>query len=154
MTPEQLMDLALAQARLAADLDEVPVGAVIACDGKVIASAHNRRERDRDPLAHAEMGAIAQAARRLGRWRLTGCTLAVTLEPCPMCAGAVVNARISRVVFGAYDPRAGAAGSVFSLLDSPALNHRPEVISGVSRDKAAYLLQHFFAQRRGRSRSC
>src|SRR5688572_24885011 len=121
------MELALAEARAAAALGEVPVGAVIALNGQVVARAHNRRELDRDPVAHAELLAIRAAAQTLGRWRLSGCTLFVTLEPCAMCAGAVVNARLDRLVFGAHDPRAGASGSLFDIARDPRLNHRAEI---------------------------
>lgn len=142
------MGLALQEAALAATCGEVPVGAVIVCDGRLVAQAHNRRETDRDPLAHAEILAIRQAAQRLRCWRLTGCTLVVTLEPCPMCAGAIVNARLDRLVYGAADPRAGAAGSVFDIVRDDRLNHRAEVTCGVLQEEAAKLLTDFFAARR------
>jgi tRNA(adenine34) deaminase len=145
---EAWMDAALEEARRAAAIGEVPVGAVIVLGDQVIARAHNRREIDRDPLAHAEVLAIREAAAKLGRWRLTGCTLVVSLEPCPMCAGAVVNARLDRLVFGARDPRAGACGSIMDVVRDPRLNHRPEVQEGVRADVAAALLRGFFAERR------
>ncbi|HEY6277092.1 MAG TPA: tRNA adenosine(34) deaminase TadA [Streptosporangiaceae bacterium] len=128
---------------------EVPVGAVVlGPDGEVLARAHNQRESDADPTAHAEILAIRAAARAIGSWRLEGCTLVVTLEPCPMCAGAVVAARIERVVYGAADPKAGAAGSLWDIPRDPRLNHRAEVVSGVLADESAALLREFFARRR------
>lgn len=142
------MELALEQARLAASHGDVPIGAVIVRDGKVIAAAGNRREADLDPTAHAEILAIRQAAAKLGGWRLPGTSLFVTLEPCAMCAGAIVLARIPRVVFGAGDPKAGAAGSVLDVLGESALNHRPEVLGGVLADECGALLTSFFAARR------
>lgn len=145
------MAQALELAREAASIGEVPVGAVIAFEGEIIAEASNRREIDADPVAHAELLAIRAAARRLGRWRLWGCTLVVTLEPCPMCAGAIVNARVDGVVFGAADPRAGAAGSAVDLLNHPSLNHRPWVRAGLAGEESAALLRAFFLDRRGSS---
>ncbi len=145
---QQTMMLALAEAEAAAAADEVPVGAVIVCDGTVLAAAHNQREQLHDPTAHAEMIAITQAAAALGSWRLEGCSLYVTLEPCPMCAGAIVQARIPQVVYGAADPKAGAAGSLYQLLDDPRLNHRSEVIGGVLSDRCGELLTEFFAGKR------
>lgn len=142
------MDVALEEARAAAAEGEVPVGAVVVFEAKIIARAHNRRESDHDPLAHAEILALRQAAAELGRWRLWGCTLVVTLEPCPMCAGAVVNARPDRLVFGATDPRAGAVGSLMDIVRDSRLNHRAEVIAGVRADEAGALLKSFFAERR------
>ena len=128
---------------------EVPVGAVIVGPGgDVLARAHNQRETDADPTAHAEILAIRAAARALGSWRLEGCTLVVTLEPCPMCAGAVVAARIGRVVYGATDPKAGAAGSLWDIPRDRRLNHRAEVIGGVLAEESAALLHEFFARRR------
>lgn len=146
---ERLMRLALSQAELAATLGEVPVGAVIATQtGEVVARAHNARETTRDPLGHAELLAIRAAAAALGRWRLTGCTLVVTLEPCAMCAGAIVNARLDRLIYGADDPRGGAAGSLMNLVQDQRLNHRAEIISGVLAFDSAKLLRQFFAARR------
>jgi tRNA(adenine34) deaminase len=142
------MELAVEEARRAAAAGEVPVGAVVVHAGEVVARAHNLRESARDPLAHAELLALRAAAAALGRWRLHGCTLYVTLEPCPMCAGAVVNARIDRLVFGARDPRAGAVGSIMDIVRDPRLNHRAEVVEGVGAEVAANLLQAFFADRR------
>ncbi len=142
------MDLAIEAAREAEGHGDVPIGAVIFRGGVPLAVAGNRREADRDPTAHAEILAIREAARKLGGWRLPETTLYVTLEPCPMCAGAIVHARIPRVVIGAPDPKTGAAGSVMNLLDDPELNHRPEVIPGVRREECAALLRTFFAARR------
>jgi tRNA(adenine34) deaminase len=129
--------------------DEVPIGAVVLDPaGGVIASAHNERELSSDPTAHAEVLALRRAGALLGSWHLVGCTLAVTLEPCTMCAGALVLARVSRVVFGAWDPKAGAAGSLWDVLRDRRLNHRPEVVGGVRADECAALLDSFFASRR------
>ena len=141
---------ALALADEAASVGEVPVGAVAVFEGAVVGRARNSREADRDPFAHAEFLAMAQAARALKRWRLTGVDLYVTLEPCPMCAGAIVNARVSRVFYGCTDPKAGAAGSVVSLLDHPRLNHRPEVVAGVLAQDCSERLTRFFRERRAR----
>ncbi len=142
------MRVALDQARLALDGGEVPVGAAIACAGEIVGLGRNTREGDADPLGHAELGAIRQAASRLGRWRLTGCTLYVTLEPCPMCAAADMQARLDRIVFAAYDPKLGACGSVFSVVEARPWNHRLEVIGGICEEESAQLLKGFFAQRR------
>ena len=143
------MAAALDEARAAEALGEVPVGAVVVCDGAIIARAGNRTVRDQDPTAHAEALAIRAAAAELGSWRLEGCTLYVTLEPCAMCAGAIVLSRIDRVVFGAWDEKAGMAGSVADLLRHPRLNHRPQVLGGVSEAEASELLTKFFRSRRG-----
>jgi tRNA(adenine34) deaminase len=143
------MGLALAEARKALELGEVPVGAVVVQeDGEVLASAHNRRETEKDPTAHAEVLALRQAARKLNTWRLDKVTLYVTLEPCPMCAGALVQARVRRLVYGAPDVRAGAVDSVFHLVEHPSLNHRVEVISGVREEECRSLLQEFFRRLR------
>jgi tRNA(adenine34) deaminase len=139
---------ALAEARRAADLGEVPIGAVVVRDGEVVGRGHNRREVDGDPLAHAELLALRQAARRVGGWRLAGCTMVVTLEPCPMCAGALVASRIDRLVYGAADPKAGFCGSLGNLVQDPRLNHRLEVSSGVLAEASAALLRGFFASLR------
>jgi tRNA(adenine34) deaminase len=139
------MALALELAAEAARAGDVPVAAVVVRQGRILARAANRTLRDQDPTAHAEVLALRAAAQALGRWRLEGCTLYVTLEPCAMCAGAVVLARVDRVVFGAWDAKAGMAGSVADLLRHPRLNHRPEVVAGVQEDAAAHLLQDFFA---------
>lgn len=142
---ETYMALALEEARSAAEAGETPVGAVVVCDGEVVARAGNRRESDRDPTAHAEMLAIRAAAENLGRWRLTGCTVYVTLEPCPMCAGAMHAARVDRLVFGAADPKAGAVGSLYDLSCDERLNHRYEVARGVLSDECSTILKDFFA---------
>ena len=142
------MEAAIEQARSALDHGDVPVGAVVVRDGAIIAARHNERELTDDPSAHAEMLAIRDAASVVGRWRLDDCTLVVTLEPCPMCAGAMVNARIGRLVYGATDPKAGAAGSLMNLVADPRLNHRLPVISGVEADRCGALLVEFFAARR------
>jgi len=145
---ERGMGLALEQARLAEARGDVPIGAAILRDGEPLALAGNERERRRDPTAHAEVLAIRAAAKALGGWRLPGTTLYVTLEPCAMCAGAIVLARIPTVVIGTPDPKAGAAGSILDVLAEPALNHRPKVISGVRQQECATLLRSFFASRR------
>jgi tRNA(adenine34) deaminase len=142
------MDLALEQARRAGESGDVPVGAVLVRDGAVLASAGNRTVRDRDPTAHAELLVIRDAAQSRDDWRLGGCTLYVTLEPCAMCAGAIVLARIDRVVFGAWDEKAGMAGSVGDLLRHPKLNHRPQVLAGVRGEECGALLTRFFEARR------
>ena len=143
------MELAIAEARLAVADGDVPVGAVVVADGVVVARRHNERERSADPTAHAELLALRDAAARLGRWRLSDCTVAVTLEPCPMCAGALVAARVGRLVFGAADPKAGACGSLYNLLADPRLNHDVQVEPGVLAERCATLLVEFFADRRG-----
>jgi tRNA(adenine34) deaminase len=149
---EPAMRMALAEAAAPGPDDvpaDIPVGAVILDEaGTVLARARNRREADRDPVAHAEIVAIRQAAVALGRWRLTGLTLVVTLEPCTMCAGAVTAARLDRVVYGATDPKAGAAGSLWDVLRDTRLSHRPEVIGGVLAEECGVLLRDFFAARR------
>ena len=145
---------ALVEAQAAYDEDEVPIGAVIVHDDpstgmrRVIAAAHNQREQLRDPTAHAEMIAITQAAESLGRWRLDDCTLYVTLEPCPMCAGAIVLARMPRVVYGAADPKAGAVATLYQLLNDPRLNHRAEVVAGVLAEQCGEILSRFFRHKR------
>ncbi len=145
---EAWMRLALAQAEQAAEEDEVPVGAVIVREGRVIAAAYNQRETLHDPTAHAEMIAITQAAESLGSWRLDGCVLYVTLEPCPMCAGAIIQARIPRVVFGATDPKAGAVCSLYRMLDDERLNHRAQAIGGVLAEPCGEILTRFFQRQR------
>ena len=142
------MRLAIAEAGRALEHGDVPVGAVVVNQGRVIAAAHNERERRQDPTAHAETLALQAAARARGSWRLLDCDLYVTLEPCAMCAGAIVLARIPRVVYGTADPKAGAAGSVLDILAEPRLNHRPEVIGGVLQPECAALLVNFFSSRR------
>jgi tRNA(adenine34) deaminase len=144
----RLMGLAIERAREAEAHGDVPIGAVVARDGEPLASAGNERELRRDPTAHAELLAIRAAAEALGGWRLPGTTLYVTLEPCAMCAGAIVLARVPEVVFGAPDSKAGAAGSVLDVLAQPALNHRPRVVGGVMEEECAALLRDFFGARR------
>lgn len=142
-----MMRLALTLARQAADEGEVPVGCVVALGERVVGTGRNRRERGRSALAHAELEAIGAACRTLGGWRLWECTLYVTLEPCPMCAGAIINARIPRVIYGAADPKNGCCGSVVNLFSLP-FNHRPDVVGGVLEDECAALLSEFFARLR------
>lgn len=149
-THAKYMAQALALAENAAHSGEVPVGAIVVHGDRVIGRGANARERDQDPLAHAEMVAIAQAAKSLGSWRLEETVLYVTLEPCPMCAGAIINARIPTVIFGATDPKAGAVRTLFALLEDPRLNHRCDVVGGVCAAESAELLSTFFARlRRG-----
>jgi tRNA(adenine34) deaminase len=145
---EHFMRLALREAERALEHDDVPVGAVLVRDGEVIGAAHNERELRADPTAHAELLALREGARVAGHWRLLDCALYVTLEPCAMCAGAIVLARVPRVVFGAADPKAGAAGSVLDILAEPRLNHRPQVSAGLLAETSAELLRAFFASRR------
>lgn len=147
---ERWMRLALAEAAAAADEDEVPIGAVVVCDGVVVSRAHNRRELDVDPAAHAEFRAMEAAAAALGRWRLTGCTVYVTLEPCLMCAGLMLNARVDACVYGAPDPKAGALGSLYDVSHDPRLNHEFEVRDGVLADESAAALKAFFRAKRAR----
>ena len=142
------MELALEQATLAATAGEVPVGALVIKDGEIIGRGHNRNLLDDDPTAHAEIVALRQAAARLGNHRLTGCVMVATIEPCSMCAGALIHARIARLVYGAADPKAGAAGSVLQVINHPGLNHRMEVTAGVLADKCSQVLQEFFRQKR------
>ncbi|MBQ7565630.1 MAG: nucleoside deaminase [Oscillospiraceae bacterium] len=151
VTDADFMELALSLAAEAAAEGEVPVGCVIALGDRVVGTGRNRRESDKNALAHAELEAIAAACRTLGGWRLWQCTLYVTLEPCPMCAGAIINARIPRVVYGADDPKAGSCGSVIRLFDLP-YNHKPEVVSGVCGDRCAAQLSDFFRDLRQRKR--
>jgi tRNA(adenine34) deaminase len=145
---EYFWRLALREAERALEHDDVPVGAVIARDGEVVGAAPNERELRGDPTAHCEVLALREASQAVGSWRLDDCVLYVTLEPCAMCAGAIVLARVPRVVFGAHDPKAGAAGSVMNVLAEPELNHRPEVAAGLLASESAALLRDFFASRR------
>ncbi|HET8887275.1 MAG TPA: tRNA adenosine(34) deaminase TadA [Candidatus Angelobacter sp.] len=147
------MELALEQARLAAAAGEVPVGALVIKDGEIIGRGHNRNLLDDDPTAHAEIVALRQAAARLGNHRLTGCVMVATIEPCAMCAGALIHARIARLVYGAADPKAGAAGSVLQIINYPGLNHRMEVTAGVLANKCSEVLQAFFRQKRQQASS-
>lgn len=147
---EELVRLALAEGRAALATGDVPVGAVVVGpSGAVLGRGHNAREATGDPTAHAEVLALREAAAAQGSWRLDGCTLAVTLEPCTMCAGALVLARVARVVFGAWDPKAGAAGSLWDVVRDRRLNHRPEVVGGVLEDECGAALREFFAGHRG-----
>ena len=148
MTAQSFMDLALKQAEIAESAGEVPIGCVIVHAGKIVGRGHNERELRGDPTAHAEVLALRQASEALGSWRLLDCTLYVTLEPCAMCAGAIVLGRVPKVVYGCTDPKAGAAGSVLDVLAEPQLNHRPEVTGGVLADECAELLRSFFRARR------
>ena len=149
---DRFMLEALKEARKALALDEVPVGAVITQGNEIIARAHNLRETRQDATAHAELLAIKRACKVLGTWRLTGCNLYVTLEPCPMCAGAIVLARLDKVVVGARDPKAGACGSILDIIGDPRLNHQPEMAEGVLPTKCGDLLRQFFKQKRTRSK--
>jgi tRNA(adenine34) deaminase len=153
LTHKVWMDRALTQARAAMEHDDVPIGAVVVRDGEVIAEAHNRREIDGDPTAHAEILALREAARAVGSWRLERCTLYVTLEPCSMCAGALVLARLPELVFAATDPKAGAVGSLYDIAREPRLNHQVEVVSGVLAEECGRLLRRFFQARRAPSRA-
>lgn len=149
MDDEQYMRAALDEARRASAAGEVPVGAVLVAGGAIIGRGHNRRETDGDPTAHAEILALRAGAAHRRHWRLHGTTLYVTLEPCPMCAGALVNARVDRLVYGAADPKAGAAGSVLQVADNAGLNHRLAVTGGVLAEESSALLRMFFQERRG-----
>lgn len=145
---DRWMALALQEAAAALDHDDVPIGAVVAVGGQIVARAHNRREVDHDPTAHAEILALREAARTLGTWRLDDATLVVTLEPCAMCAGATVLARLGRLVFAADDPKAGAVGALYDIPRDPRLNHQVEVVRGIQADEASQLLKDFFRSRR------
>jgi len=145
----RFMDIALEEARKAFDEDEVPVGAVVVFEGRVVGRGHNQKESSGDPTAHAEVLAIRRAAQALGRWRLSGCTLYATLEPCPMCVGAMISARLDRLVFGCTDDKAGAAVTLYDLARDTRMNHQLEVASGVRADEAARLLKDFFRKKRG-----
>ena len=145
---ETMMQRALELAELASQLDEVPIGAVVIHEGQIIGEGYNTKEHGLNPTAHAEMIAIQQAAEHLGRWRLHGCTLYVTLEPCPMCAGAIVNARMDKVVFGARDPKSGACESLFTITNDERLNHRCEVEGGMLEEDCVAILQSFFKAKR------
>jgi tRNA(adenine34) deaminase len=146
---DHAISLALGEARAASALGEVPIGAVVlAPSGEVIGAGHNERESDHDPTAHAEVVALRRAGAAVGSWNLDGCTLAVTIEPCTMCAGAIVLARVSRLVFGAWDPKAGAVGSLWDVVRDRRLNHRPDVVAGVREAECGALVADFFAARR------
>lgn len=144
------MAMALDEARAAAAIGEVPIGAVVVCEGAVVARAHNTRETEHDPTAHAELVAIREASQRLKRWRLSDCTVYVTLEPCPMCAGAMHQARIDRLVYGAPDPKAGAVGTLYDLSNDERLNHRFAVTSGMLAEESSAILKEFFGGLRRR----
>lgn len=144
------MQLAIEQAKLAEAIGEVPIGAVVVYGDDVIAQAHNRRETDADPAGHAEFLAMKEASRKLGRWRLSGCTVYVTLEPCVMCAGLMQQSRIDRCVYGAADPKGGALGTLYRIHDDNRLNHSFEVVSGICKDECSALLSDFFARLRNR----
>lgn len=146
------MERALELARVAASLDEVPIGAVVVREGRIIAEGYNRREIDADPAGHAEFIALSQAARELGVWRLSGCTVYVTLEPCLMCAGLMYQSRVDRCVFGALDPKAGALGSLYRVNEDERLNHTFEVTAGVCADECAEVLRSFFREKRRRNK--
>jgi tRNA(adenine34) deaminase len=150
---QEFMDAALVQARAAMAMGEVPVGAVVVKDGEIIATGHNRREVDKDPSAHAEFIAVREAAKALGDWRLEGCTVYVTLEPCSMCAGAMVLARVDRCVYGCTDPKGGFLGTLGDLSSHPGLNHSYEVLGGVQSDASADLLKGFFRAIRDKRRA-
>lgn len=150
ISDEEAMRLALEEAKKAMAIGEVPIGAVIIREGEVVGRGHNLRETQKDPTAHAEMIAIRDAAQQLQGWRLLGCTLYITLEPCPMCAGAIVQSRLERVVYGTRDPKAGCAGTLMNLLDESRFNHRPILKSGILQDECASILTQFFRQLRRR----
>ncbi len=156
MTEDQkFMKEAIRQAKKAYALEEAPIGCVIVLDGKIIARGYNRRNTDKNTLAHAELNAIRKASRKLGDWRLDGCAMYVTLEPCPMCAGAIVQSRIQRVVMGCRNPKAGCAGSVMNLLQAPGLNHRAEIAEGIFEEECSELMRRFFRElREKRKRDC
>ena len=147
---EDLLQIALAEAQAAEAAGEVPVGAIVVHEDTIIGRGHNRVLRDADPTAHAEIVALREAGRALGNYRLEGCTLYVTLEPCAMCAGAILHARIERLVYAAADPKAGACGSVLSVMNHPQLNHRVEVVSGILAEECGAMLTNFFRARRGK----
>lgn len=148
MTDDELMGLAIAEAKMALEHDDVPVGAVVVRAGEIVASRHNERELTGDPTAHAEVLALRDAAERIGTWRLDGCTLVVTLEPCLMCGGAALNGRVDRIVYGAADMKAGACLSLYNVCDDPRLNHRIDLTPGVRSEECATLLTDFFATHR------
>ena len=147
------MEEALKEARKAYDLGEIPIGAVLVKDGQIISRHHNRRELDHDATAHAEVLVIREANQLLKRWRLTGCTLYVTIEPCPMCAGAIINSRIDRIVYGSSDYKGGAVESLFNILSHPGLNHEPEVRAGVLADQCSQIMKDFFKERRQQAKA-
>ena len=147
-THEDWMKIAIEEAQKAGAIGEVPIGAIIVKDGEIIGRGFNLRETDHDPTAHAEMIAIREASQQMNAWRLSDCTLYVTLEPCPMCAGAIVQSRVAHVVYGANDPKAGCAGTLFNLLEEPRFNHQPTVIAGILEQQCGDLLRDFFRELR------
>ena len=150
---EKFMKAALAQAKKAAAIDEVPIGCVIVYEGKIIARGYNKRNKEKNTLSHAEMNAIRKASKYLGDWRLEGCTMYITLEPCPMCAGAIVQARVDRVVIGSMNAKAGCAGSVLNLLQMQQFNHQVEITQGVLEEECSEMLSSFFRELRKRKKS-
>lgn len=153
MDDQYFMGLALEEAKIAADLGEIPIGAVLVQDGEVIARAHNMRETWQDATAHAEVIVIQEACKKLKRWRLSGCTLYVTVEPCPMCSGAIVNGRVDRVVYGCPDVKAGGAESIFNIITNPNLNHTAKVMSGIREEECANVMKNFFKMRREQNKA-
>lgn len=153
MTDQDYMREALAEARKAYAMGEIPIGAVLVHEGTIISRHHNRREIDHDATAHAEMLVIREACELLSRWRLTGCSLYVTIEPCPMCAGAIINSRLDKVVYGSSDYKGGAVESLFNVLSHPGLNHEPVVVAGVLSDECSQIMKDFFKERRAARRS-
>ncbi|MGL5206729.1 MAG: tRNA adenosine(34) deaminase TadA [Acidaminococcaceae bacterium] len=149
---KKYMGIALSEAQKAAELGEIPIGAVLVLDGEIIAKAHNMRETWKDATAHAEMIVIREACEKLDRWRLSGATLYVTIEPCPMCAGAIVMSRITRLVYGSPDSKAGAAESLFNVVNNPALNHTVDVVSGVCAEECTKAMKDFFKKRRNEAK--
>jgi len=145
---EKFMREALKEAQKAYELDEVPIGAVIVKDGQIIARGHNLREREQNPILHAEIVAICRAAQKVKSWRLTGCEIYVTIEPCPMCAGALIQSRLDRVIFGARDPKAGCTGSLYNLVQDSRFNHRLEVVEGVLEEDCRQIIKDFFRMKR------
>lgn len=155
MSPdEKFMKAALKEAKNACMIDEVPIGCVIVQDNKIIARGYNRRNTDKNTLAHAELTAIRKASKKTGDWRLEDCTMYITLEPCQMCAGAIVQSRMQKVVIGAMNPKAGCAGSVLNLLQMPKFNHQVEIVSGILEEECASMLSNFFANLRERKKNC
>ncbi len=150
---EKYMREALKQAKKAYAIDEVPIGCVIVCEGKIIARGYNRRNTDKNTLSHAELIAIRKAAKRLGDWRLEGCTMYITLEPCQMCAGAMMQARLTRAVIGSMNPKAGCAGSVLNILEMDGFNHKVEVLRGVLEEECSRMLSDFFKELRARKKA-
>ena len=152
-THQAFLAEAIAEARLAAAIGEVPIGAVVVKDGVIIGRGHNRREADHDPTAHAEILALRQAGQTLGTWRLSGCTLYVTMEPCPMCCGALINSRVDTVVYGANEPKFGSAGSQLNLLQFPGFNHNVKILGPLAEEECQALMREFFTELRARKRA-